>query len=45
MPDIVDDTSGNYGKADEAESGLTEKLGLTGNELMNERASVRVCHI
>lgn len=41
LPDIVEDKSGNYGKAGEAESGLIEKLRQTGNELMNERASVR----
>ena len=39
--DIVEDRSGNYGKADEAESVLIEKLRLTGNELMNEWGSVR----
>jgi len=36
---IVEDSSGDYRKADEAEQRLIEELRLTGNELMRERAS------
>lgn len=37
--DIVEDSSGNYKKADEAEQRLIEELRLTGNELMRGWAS------
>jgi hypothetical protein len=36
---IVEDSSGNYDKADEAESALIEKLRSFGNELMHGWAS------
>jgi hypothetical protein len=36
--DIVEDTAGNYDKADEAELKIIEELRRTGNILMNEWA-------
>ena len=36
--DIVEDTAGNYDKADEAELKIIEELRRTGNILMNECA-------
>lgn len=38
LPDIIEDTGGNYDKADKAELKFIEELRKTGNELMNSWA-------